>query len=415
MAGTDLTHYGRDEIGRPKGFDDYEVRLGDLLRGERATLGKSLMDVQRELRINATYIAAIENCDYGAFETPSFVSGFVRSYARYLKLDQEQVYRQFCEESGFVPSHGLADEASTLRNGRAVPVAGPMTSDMDDAIFSKSPSAIVPNKKAWTDQFEAAAVGSIAVLCLLVAGLGYGAWSVFQEIQKVQVVPSENTPVVQSEFNRSDVESASTADVVGVSLDQRADKLERMYRPPALDTPILVARDAPISTLDPNRFANFPEPKTDQTVPTFAGLDAIIADVVEEVSREDIASTAPQVVEDLPPTIAIVATREAWVQVTSSTGSVILAKIMQPGEEFTLPQTEGSPTMRAGMSGSVYFSVNRELYGPAGAGSNVVKNVELSVASLSEAYAPAIIDNDGELRTLIAQANFESFDAPLEQ
>ena len=415
MAGTDLTHYGRDEIGRPKGFDDYEVRLGDLLRGERATLGKSLMDVQRELRINATYIAAIENCDYGAFETPSFVSGFVRSYARYLKLDQEQVYRQFCEESGFVPSHGLADEASTLRNGRAVPVAGPMTSDMDDAIFSKSPSAIVPNKKAWTDQFEAAAVGSIAALCLLVAGLGYGAWSVFQEIQKVQVVPSENTPVVQSEFNRSDVESASTADVVGVSLDQRADKLERMYRPPALDTPILVARDAPISTLDPNRFANFPEPKTDQTLPTFAGLDAIIADVVEEVSREDIASTAPQVVEDLPPTIAIVATREAWVQVTSSTGSVILAKIMQPGEEFTLPQTEGSPTMRAGMSGSVYFSVNRELYGPAGAGSNVVKNVELSVASLSEAYAPAIIDNDGELRTLIAQANFESFDTPLEQ
>ena len=59
MAGTDLTHYGRDEISRPKGFDDYEVRLGDLLRGERATLGKSLMDVQRELRINATYNAAL--------------------------------------------------------------------------------------------------------------------------------------------------------------------------------------------------------------------------------------------------------------------------------------------------------------------------------------------------------------------
>ena len=59
---------------RLKGFDDYEVRLGDLLRGERATLGKSLMDVQRELRINANYISAIENCDYGAFETPSFVS-----------------------------------------------------------------------------------------------------------------------------------------------------------------------------------------------------------------------------------------------------------------------------------------------------------------------------------------------------
>ena len=414
MAETDLTPEGRDDMIRPKGFDDYEVRLGDLLRGERATLGKSLMDVQRELRINANYISAIENCDYGAFETPSFVSGFVRSYARYLKLDQEQVYRQFCEESGFIPSHGLADEASTLRNGKAVPIAGPMISDIDEAIFSKSPSAIVPNKKSWTDQFEAAAVGSIAVLCLLVAGLGYGAWSVFQEIQKVQVVPSENTPIVLSEFNGT-AEGEETTDIVGISPDQRSDKLERMYRPPALDTPILVARDAPISTLDPNRFTNFPEPKAEEALPTFAGLDAIIADVVEEVNLDEVASVAPQVVEDLPPTIAIVATREAWVQVTSSTGSVILAKILQPGEEFTLPQTEGAPTMRAGMSGSVYFSVNRELYGPAGSGGNVVKDVELSVASLSETYTPAIIDNDGELRTLIAQVNFESFDLPLDQ
>ena len=217
-----------------------------------------------------------------------------------------------------------------------------------------------------------------------------------------------------SEFNGT-AEGEETTDIVGLSPDQRSDKLERMYRPPALDTPILVARDAPISTLDPNRFANFPEPKAEEALPTFAGLDAIIADVVEKVNLDEVASVAPQVVEDLPPTIAIVATREAWVQVTSSNGSVILAKIMQPGEEFTLPQTEGAPTMRAGMSGSVYFSVNRELYGPAGSGGNVVKDVELSVASLSESYTPAIINNDGELRTLIAQANFESFDLPLDQ
>ena len=42
-----------------KGFDDFEIRLGDQMRGERATMGKSLMDVQRELRIKAAYIAFI--------------------------------------------------------------------------------------------------------------------------------------------------------------------------------------------------------------------------------------------------------------------------------------------------------------------------------------------------------------------
>ena len=130
----------------------------------------------------------------------------------------------------------------------------------------------------------------------------------FQEIQKVQVVPSDNTPIVLSEFNGA-AEDEETTDIVGISPDQRSDKLERMYRPPALDTPILVARDAPISTLDPNRFTNFPEPKAEEALPTFAGLDAIIADVVEEVNLDEVASVAPQVVQDLPPTIAIVATR----------------------------------------------------------------------------------------------------------
>jgi len=62
-----------------KGFDAFELRLGDLMRGERATLGKSLLDVQRELKIKAAYIAAIENADPSSFETPGFIAGYVRS------------------------------------------------------------------------------------------------------------------------------------------------------------------------------------------------------------------------------------------------------------------------------------------------------------------------------------------------
>ena len=42
-----------EEIVAPKGFDDFELKLGDMMRGERATLGKSLLDVQRELKIKA--------------------------------------------------------------------------------------------------------------------------------------------------------------------------------------------------------------------------------------------------------------------------------------------------------------------------------------------------------------------------
>ena len=42
-----------DKNNKPKGFDDFELKLGDTLRGERATLGKSLVEVQNELKIKA--------------------------------------------------------------------------------------------------------------------------------------------------------------------------------------------------------------------------------------------------------------------------------------------------------------------------------------------------------------------------
>ena len=105
---------------RPKGFDDYDLRLGDMMRGERATLGKSLLDVQRELRIRASYISAIENSDPSAFETPGFIAGYVRSYARYLNMDPDTAFQGFCAESGFSIAHGMSAEASSIRRSAAM-------------------------------------------------------------------------------------------------------------------------------------------------------------------------------------------------------------------------------------------------------------------------------------------------------
>ena len=130
---------------RPKGFDDFELRLGDTLRGERATLGKSVVEVQNELKIKAAYITAIENCDPLAFDTPGFVAGYVRSYARYLNLDPDEVFQKFCYESGFATVHGMSDKASSIKTD-ANPVLLPSEKFIDgDELFNKSPSAILDN------------------------------------------------------------------------------------------------------------------------------------------------------------------------------------------------------------------------------------------------------------------------------
>jgi len=83
------------------GFDSYELRLGDVMRGERATLGKSLLDIQRELRIKSNYIAAIEHADPSVFEAAGFIAGYVRTYARYLNIDPDWAFKRFCADEQY--------------------------------------------------------------------------------------------------------------------------------------------------------------------------------------------------------------------------------------------------------------------------------------------------------------------------
>ena len=84
-----------------KSFDDYDISLGDIIRGARATQGKSVTDVRLELRLNKSYITAIEHGDVSAFRTPKFVRGYVCSYAEYLGINPEEAFEIFCEETGF--------------------------------------------------------------------------------------------------------------------------------------------------------------------------------------------------------------------------------------------------------------------------------------------------------------------------
>ena len=81
---------------------------------------------------------------------------------------------------------------------------------------------------------------------------------------------------------------------------------------------------------------------------------------------------------------------------------------MQPGSEFVLPQTERPPKLLAGMSGYVYMAIDGVLYGPAGKGVDVVKNVEMDAKSIVEGYEPAQIKGDPDLQKLVAELNSNS-------
>jgi len=368
-------------VDKPKGFDDFDIRLGDLMRGERATLGKSLLDVQRELKIKATYIAAIENADISAFETQGFVAGYVRSYARYLGMDPDASFARFCKEAGFQVAHGMSAAASTASVSAARSRA--VASEYRDPLSNPNAS-FVPRAESAFARIEPGAVGSVIVLLALIGALGYGGWSVLQEVQRVQLAPVDQAPTVVAEIDplgnvRGDaplIRSAPEAEVSAAS----GEITDRLYRPEALDVPVLTSRDGPIAAINPRAVA-----------PVAGATDLSVLPGDEPL----------QVVALASPGVEVLAVRPSWVRVSSADGTVLFEKILDAGERYLVPAMEEPPLLRSGNSGSIYFVVNGKTIGPAAPGAQVIKNVPLTPESLSLAYAEADLTVDADLALFV--------------
>lgn len=383
---------------RLKGFDDFDLTLGDIMRGERATLGKSLLDVQRELKIKANYIAAIENSDPTAFETPGFIAGYVRSYARYLGLDPEWAYNTFCLEGNFTSSKVAAKTGATDPLAKQVRAPAANKAKLRDPLADPSVS-FVPKAPAAMSRIEPSAIGSIAVLVALISAIGYGGWSVLQEVQKVQFTPIEEAPGLIAELDPlSSAMAPRFAEDAG-ALPQASEALDRLYRPQALDVPVLVARDGPIMAIDPSSVGVFADAGDlrDLNVP------ALISPAAPSLPTEPV-----QVVADVAPNVALLAARPSWVRVQAADGTVIFEKILDSGERFEVPLTEEPHVLRAGNAGSLYFAVGNQTFGPAGDGPSVVRDIALSVEAVSERFQLADLARDADLAQLVAVAEAQS-------
>ncbi|MEX3315656.1 helix-turn-helix domain-containing protein [Sulfitobacter sp. PS-8MA] len=396
MIGRWASRTAEDETVEPKGFDAFELRLGDVMRGERATLGKSLLDVQRELRIKASYIAAIENCDPDAFDTPGFIAGYVRSYARYLNMDPDQAFTAFCKESGFAVAHGMSAEASVVKKPN---FEERRRSPKEDDLFARPNTPFVPVGDGLLSRIEPGAVGSSLVLIALISAIGFGGWTVLKEVQRVQVTPVDQTPVVLSDLDPLDgalapaPDADANTDAPRSTKSPRADALARLYRPQALDVPVLVARDAPIASIDPRSVSNFPTPDRPETAEpeTVVAENSSITDAIDEAVMLANAETAlprPQVVEAAAQSVRMVAAYPSWVRVRAADGTVIFEGVMNKGDTYDVPVTEEPPTLRTGESGALYFAMADGCFGPVGPRGAVTSNVPLNQQALAELYQP---------------------------
>lgn len=360
----------------------YEYALGDELRGERATLGKSLLDVQRDLRIRAAYIAAIEDAQADVFPNPAFVPGYIRSYARYLGLDADEIYARFCRESGFAATAPASAPRGGARSAQPLPPRG------TGSFRPNFPMAEV--RRSRLPSVPVSALGSLLVLCGLMAGLGYGGWTVLQNIQRVQFAPVEEMPLAVAEMQPLEAPEALVLAEPGLSELAKpvaAAALADLYRQQELEVPILVPRDGPIAGIDPERIGLLAGYGSVQEATILAAGRNVLQPVAVATTEPDAAFPDPQVVAVAErPEITVLAERAAWMRVYLENGTVIFERILEKGEGYSPPDDVDAPLIWAGNSGSVYVRVGDTLRGPLGPGTRAVRDILLEPQSLTEQF-----------------------------
>jgi cytoskeletal protein RodZ len=137
--------------------------LGDLLRKAREEKGLSLSQLEEATKIRRVNLQALEDEDYDSLPPPIYVKGFLKSCARYLGLDPQQVL-------------GLYQEPEVTTRGTPAPVI------LDEPLWPLAPRRWWP---VWA---------GLLVIVVVVAGW----WGYQQYYGKVPIVSSTATPTVTS-------------------------------------------------------------------------------------------------------------------------------------------------------------------------------------------------------------------------
>jgi cytoskeleton protein RodZ len=156
--------------------------IGDLFRNQREKMGLSYTRVSETTRIRPYFLEALENENWEVLPSSVFVTGFIRSYARALGLEQEKIVALYQKH---VPAEGSH--------------AGPL---VKPASYSKAPLVIL-------------------VFLLLIMASGYYFWKEYPPHEKIKAVPETIRAEVDKVTNLKDTRDVPQKTGPALSSEQK--------------------------------------------------------------------------------------------------------------------------------------------------------------------------------------------------
>lgn len=264
--------------------DSYK-RIGTQLKTARREHGFRLSDVARELRISGDYLKLLESGEFDQLPAPTYVSGFLRSYGKFVGLDGAELASRF---------YALQDHAS---------------SKMD----YKLPATAAPPQRS---------APAVASLCVVLAIGVYGGWYWFSgpktldgtvESELAAVELDSSRPGMMEKNATNEAFESNSATTAGMQPDEGETGLAPSIdaAPDAADRPL--AADTTVQSVSPAA-------ETVAETATATATATVSATVTATVTQPD-SSAADDTVQTGAVDTASVATKPA-VEADTATAAV---------------------------------------------------------------------------------------------
>ena len=411
-----------------------------VLRRAREEAGYDVADIAQLLRIQRPYLEAIEEGRYGDLPGTVYAIGFVRTYSDFLNLDTNDMVRRFKEEASelskrtdyvfpVAPTEARVPGVGLLVVGVLLAAlaygAWHVTSDGGDGLAdrgadipdrfaelasrggeapqpSATPPAASPDPVAETaaedspsTQPAPAAAPDFDALAALAESRG--------QTETAPAEPADEPAYVASEEPVAEPEPAPVETVIPVIIAEP----EAPAAEPAPPAPIETARNVetisrvPPAVPDASSQQSFDVAVAAPEVPSSNGQPK----AATEDQPSDAANSAPiNILPNRQPTVAtappppppaaepgqtrrsglgtlnsrilIRATEMSWVQITDDLGNLVMTRVLEQGETYRVPNTDGL-TLASGNAGGLEVVVDGVVQPPLGLRGTVVRNVAL--------------------------------------
>jgi cytoskeletal protein RodZ len=393
-----------------------------ILRQTRASYGQSLESVAESLRIRLVHLKSIEDGRYEELPGVAYAVGFVGTYADYLRLDREEIVRQFKEEiqdqdeaiqlvfptpspEGKVPGGAIILISVLLvaliygiwfylsnQNTQLADLIPDVPERLQTLLSSDEPGdsgeSAEPSEAEVPPVAEAPAVSEAPELIPEPMPE-----SAPESVMETAVGPEPATemapedPVEMAAASPEITDGAATPLESSTAADQGAETM-------AAEAPVAMAAAAMPESADPSPVEETTVAAITETPPAAPSValptapSAIPAAPSGGTTVAAIDGRTPRVYggDNAQSRITLHATLDSWVQVRDGEGDLLLTRVLRPGDSYRVPDQTGL-TLVTGNAGGLRIQVDGTNLAPIGRVGMVRRNIALDPQRLVDGTA----------------------------